>query len=157
MLFPVIAATMMWVVFEVLFFGLGETWALYTSFLQGAGERAAWLLSVAQEPAGLVIFGPFLAGLLLWPVLRHEGVPLGSGLALTVVMASYILGVISLADTGSTFMVTMIIGIVFFPRPKAAWSKAGMGLIMMMLLAATWWGSWHHEVMHEWLTTAFTL
>ncbi|WP_258934953.1 hypothetical protein [Nesterenkonia pannonica] len=73
----------------------GETWALYTSFLQGASERASWLVSVAQESAGLVIFGPFLAGLLLWPVLRHGGVPIGSGLVLTVVMGSYILGVIS--------------------------------------------------------------
>ncbi len=32
-----------------------------------------------------------------------------------------------------------------------------MVLVMMLLLAATWWGSWQHEVMNEWLTVAFSL
>lgn len=140
-LFPLGSVAVIWILFELIFYGVGTWWVRFDAVGSGADARMMALVDLFQRPAGLLILSPFIAAMVLTVVLRHYAVPLGAGLVLVAVTGSYVAGLITASDTGSTFVVTMILAIVFFPRPKSLLTTLLMCAVLLGLLAAAWWGA----------------
>lgn len=149
MLFPLTAALVMWGLSELIFYRAYGAVERFLSTLTGAEDRFMSLVDLAQRPAGLIIFGPLMAAILLTFALRHRAVPLGAALVMLVITGSFVVGLITLADSGITFVLTLIMGILLFPRPTARWASAVQGGVLVLLVAAAWWGSWDNARMQE--------
>lgn len=153
MLFPLAAAVMMWMLFELIFYDAPGWIYRFSATLQGGEDRFMYLVDMAQRPGGLVIFGPFLAAVLLTLILRHRAVPLGAFLVMLVITASFVVGLITLADSGVTFVVTMILGILLFPRPRSALASVAVSCVVLALLVGAWWGSLDNPLLSDVINT----
>lgn len=149
MLFPLVAALVMWGLSELIFYRAYGAVERFLSTLTGVQDRVVSLVELAQRPAGLIVFGPLLAAIFLTFALRHRAVPLGAALVMLVISGSYVVGLITPADSGITLVLTLIMGILLFPRPASWGASLVQGAVLISLVAAAWWGSWDNPRMQE--------
>lgn len=157
LLFPLAAALTAWTLYDLRFAGGSDFLDYMVHAISSPEERWAPVVELFSSAAGVIVYASFIAAVLLIPLRWRLAPPLGALVVMLTVLVGNQIGLISTATAGVTYIFTMILGAIMYPRPYTARATIGFTAVMTFSLALVWWGSLHHRLIIDWIVDVVAL